>query len=224
MCASVAYWCGFKIRGSGKWPNIEKFINAFEEMPSYMASKSDYYTHVMDIPPQYGPPFPSNKHREMGAVIDGKDGAWMLPLPPFDEMNDVEPVIASIDPGEISAKHEAAYKLQKNHYNVAKFSLRATGKAGRKQFSAPLADPYAEPDLKYIDKMETCLQTLCNSLLGDYTEVSIPDTLIESSEKEKKSLSSALAYLRDRIGVPRDMSYPAARQLRAHINWLIKNM
>ena len=30
-----------------------------------------------------------------------------------------------------------------------------------------------------------------------------------------------LGYLRDRISAPRDMCYPAARQLRAYLNWLI---
>ena len=59
MCASVAYWSGLKLRGSGKWPAIERWMDAFETMPSYMATKSDYYTHVMDIPPQYGPGYRS---------------------------------------------------------------------------------------------------------------------------------------------------------------------
>ena len=36
-----------------------------------------------------------------------------------------------------------------------------------------------------------------------------------------KSLVACLAYLRDRIGVPRDMSQPAAMMLRAHLNWAI---
>ena len=36
-----------------------------------------------------------------------------------------------------------------------------------------------------------------------------------------RQLDSCLAYLRDRVGVPRDMGPAAARSLRAHLNWAI---
>ena len=34
----------------------------------------------------------------------------------------------------------------------------------------------------------------------------------------------AAAYMRDRVGVPRDLPLPAARQFRAHLNWLIDSL
>lgn len=68
MCASVAYWSGKQIRGS-RWPAIERWMVAFEAMPSYMATKSDYYTHVMDIPPQYGPGYSLSGSEKFAGVI-----------------------------------------------------------------------------------------------------------------------------------------------------------
>ena len=35
--------------GNGKWKGIERWLAAFEERPTYMATKSDYYTHVRSL-------------------------------------------------------------------------------------------------------------------------------------------------------------------------------
>jgi glutathione S-transferase len=52
------------------------------------------------------------------------------------------------------------------------------------------------------------------------------DNIQESAEalkpnvfKDAAAVATSLRWTRDRICVPRDMSYPAARQLRAHLNW-----
>ena len=68
MCASVAYWSGRQIRGD-RWPAIERWMAAFEAMPSYMATKSDYYTHITDIPPQYGPGYSLSGSEQFAGVI-----------------------------------------------------------------------------------------------------------------------------------------------------------
>lgn len=136
MCASVPYWSGFKVRGHGRWPNIERWMDAFEALPSYMATKSDYYTHVMDIPPQYGPGYAVSGSEKLSRSIDGEgegEGHWELPLPPFSAA-DVEPVSPSIDPGEVAAREEAAYSLLANYEAVVKFALRGAGSPGAKRF------------------------------------------------------------------------------------------
>lgn len=66
-------------------------------------------------------------------MILGRDNYWKLPLPPFSP-DDVEPVSPAIDPGEEAARHEAAYKLVKNHENIVKFALRGAGEPGKKRF------------------------------------------------------------------------------------------
>ena len=55
MLASCAYWKGLNLRDP-KWnlKGINAWLEAFEKREPYLAFKSDYYTHVKDIPPQYG--------------------------------------------------------------------------------------------------------------------------------------------------------------------------
>lgn len=222
MVASVAYWSGFKVRDNKRWPALDRWLSAFEERPSYMATKSDYYTHVMDIPPQYGPGYSVPGSESFARSITGAGGSWALPLPPF-RPDDLEPVSAAVDPGEEAARQEAAYKLARNHENIVKFALRGAGSKGAKQFQAPLADPYATPALEHSDDMDVCLRYTVQGLLEGYTNV--PPLALsgkrDESASQRRALQSCIAYLRDRVGVPRDMSYPAARQLRAHLNWVI---
>eukprot|EP00882_Tetradesmus_deserticola_P012311 GHRQ01013047.1.p1 GENE.GHRQ01013047.1~~GHRQ01013047.1.p1 ORF type:complete len:320 (+),score=109.31 GHRQ01013047.1:150-1109(+) len=44
--ASLAYYKGFVMRGSGKFPALEAWFDAMESRPTYLGTKSDHYTHV----------------------------------------------------------------------------------------------------------------------------------------------------------------------------------
>jgi len=223
MCASVAFWSAMKIRGNKRWSAIDRWMTAFEERPSYMATKSDYYTHVQDIPPQYGNGYFASKP-EVEAItseILGNGDYWKLPLPPLSTV-EIEPVSSFLDPGDEVSRLEAAWKLVSNRENIAKFALRGAGTPGRKQFQAPLADPYAVPALEYLDDMDALLRLLCLTLIeGNESVAEVVKQDKAENEETRQKLAVSLQYLRDRVGVPRDMRYPAARQLRAHINWII---
>ena len=78
MAASCARWKGLDIRSGewrGRYPGINAWFDAFEKRECYLAFKSDYYTHVMDIPPQYGPGYDGGfeeERRIMSAMVLGK--------------------------------------------------------------------------------------------------------------------------------------------------------
>ena len=48
--------------------------------------------------------------------------------------------------------------------------------------------------------------------------------LLLSERFPRTEVAACLVYLRDRVGVPRDMTVHGARQLRAHINWLLDHI
>ena len=55
MTASIPYYKGEALRGDrGRYPALNAWFDAMEAWPVYLGTKSDYYTHVHDLPPQLG--------------------------------------------------------------------------------------------------------------------------------------------------------------------------
>lgn len=258
MLASCAFWKGLNLRDP-KWnlAGLNAWLDAFEKREPYLAFKSDYYTHVMDIPPQYGPGYDGGFEQDQRAFareILGRGTAWRLPLPHDETLQPLYrgpplPVCVlesmNIHP-EASGSYEAcdktamqqacrvmaAWKLAGNGENVAKFAARGGPKGAknpRKTFSAQLADPYAEPDPEAQPTVDAALRVIC-AALKDVDSSPWPSFV--HSEQLKAAVPAdrvagvvaSLAYLRDRVGVPRDLPLAAARYLRAYLNWGIDTL
>ena len=190
-----------------------------------------------------GPGFSNDASVPFAKAIDGKGAGaqqWTLPLPPltadsvpepyFIGSEDAEGSSISLPVDEVAARLEAAFELSGNHAAVCRFALRGAGKNGFKRFQAPLADPYATPNEDLVPEMDLVLRAVATLLVdgdgsgdaaGDATAAAAIEDLRRAvaAESAKAAVKVSLAYLRDRVGVPRDMSYPAARQFRAHLNW-----
>ena len=83
---------------------------------------------------------------------------------------------------------------------------------------ARLADPYAKPATgETLTHVDAALRVVAELLLADCATDASCD-LGSLDESARADVRESLAYLRDRVGVPRDMSYPAARCLRATLN------
>lgn len=287
MLASVAYWKGINLRDSSKWGSrfsaVQRWFDALERHEYYLAFKSDYYTHVKDIPPQYGPGYDGVSFMEdiskFQANILGRDGqSWTLPLQHDDELQPLyrgPPLplcvlaAAGIAPDDnskysddfgdgsylnadprrvaIACRQMAAWKLVGNGPNVSKFSSRGGPKGAknpRKTFGAELADPYAESDISIVDTVDAVLRVTAMALQDidddDGTSADqlrgLPDStkyrpLLEAamgtesgSAVVKDGVIKSLEYLRDRVGVPRDLPLASARYLRAYLNWTIDRL
>lgn len=256
MLASCAYWKGLDLRDpKWKFKGLNRWLEAFEKRECYLAFKSDYYTHVMDIPPQYGPGYTggfSEDQKKFSQSISGRNGSWSLPLPHDDPLQplyngpplphcvleasgllpDEDGSYLSCDEELMSkaSRHMAAWKLAGNGPNVARFAARG-GPAGaknmRKTFGAELADPYADPDSTIQPIVDQVLRLVCCALLADSSP---PDQAVSTTLKESvppnqiKDVVACLAYVRNRVGVPRDLPLAAGRYLRAYLNWAIETL
>lgn len=234
IAASMIYFKGFPIRVADgtqtDFPGVNKWFDAMEKLPSYRLTKSDYYTHAFDLPPQLGgcvsepAGAPYAKALDGQRTLDGKQGSWDLPLRPHND--GVEPDWPWVG-DEATARREAVERLSFNHGAIVKFASRGAGRKGIPPVSAPLADPNASSNDAVQAAVSSVLQIVCSALLEgtekhEATMIEIAGVLDNQGGKEfSDGVVASLAYLRDRIGVPRDMTLPAARQLRAYINWAI---
>lgn len=269
MLASCAYWKGMDLRNPTDYPKLNAlrtWMEALEKHEYYLAFKSDYYTHVKDIPPQYGPGSPgvsrSNKIKSNAANIEGRGTAWKLPLDDDEALQplfqgiplplcvlqaagiDADPDGSYISAGPTMAMKEAclvmaAWKLCGNGPAVAGFASRG-GPGGaknvRKTFGAELADPYAKPDDSMVEAVDAVLRLVVETMIGSGSGSGSGTTsgeanalpgqanavaLVQAAGSKAAGVATSLSYLRDRIGVPRDLPLASARYLRAYLNWAI---
>lgn len=128
-----------------------------------------------------------------------------------------------------AAQREAADCVIANGEALGKFCLRALGERGP-GFGSMLADPGNTPDARFEQQMDCALRHVVGLLLSSEQAHGRENSFqggrcgVCVSELPVETVCAGLAYLRERISVPRDMSYPAARQLRAHLTAVIREL
>eukprot|EP00210_Caulerpa_lentillifera_P003523 g3362.t1 len=160
MDASLAYYKGYEMRKTH--PKLEKWFEGMETRPTYIASRTDYYTHAHALPPQLGGCQMTNEGVPFAKRIDGlSNGAWKLPLEPLSSKS-FEPY----SPGEYPAKdtYYAAKQLISNHNAVVRFALRGCGSEGSRPVMAPLSDPTAVPGMDAFQGTDAALRYYHHSL------------------------------------------------------------
>jgi glutathione S-transferase len=236
MAASLLYYKGFVMRvapgQATDYPAVNRWFDAMETLESYQLTKSDYYTHCWDLPPQLGGCVAEPAGDIYRRTIDGERlpddsrGSWELPLEPHN--GGVEPDWTWAG-DEAWARREAVERLSANYNAIVRFAARGAGRKGMPPVSAPLADPNAVPSEAVIGSVDAILRIVCMALL-DGTEqhsaalMQTANIIHQGGKELQNGVVDSLAYLRDRVGVPRDMKLPAARQLRAYLNWAIEKV
>lgn len=224
IVASAFFYKAMDVRAD--FPGIDRWLRAFEELPWYRATRGDYYSLCMALEPAYGEPQPS-------PMNNSSRTDWRKLLPenyrlPFALRRDVELTAAEASSILRRPFVEAAWKLVQNHDEVARYCCRAVGgEAGAFAARAPTRSRLADPKAAIVEGLLEPLDALlCSVAQMLFDEAPVEDLQSQMQkrvqvygipENLRPRLASCLAYLRDRIGVPRDLPLPAAKMLRAYM-------
>ncbi|GJP51372.1 hypothetical protein CLOM_g10527 [Closterium sp. NIES-68] len=232
--ASIPFWKGLTVRGNPRWPALSLWFDAMDSRPTYLAMKSDDFTITHTLEPQIGPVVLADAGAAHRDYIEGRDGsgAWDLPLQP-------EVTAWGEDDGTggagREAQREAVESIILNHELLVSFCLRALRDKSFPRQQAmliggrPRLQPPSDAELEAARErlapgVSEALRHVAHALL-EGTETlgaAVPAGVLGSLSGEEEEVAVCVAYLRDRVGVPRDLTYPAARQLRAHLQWMVR--
>jgi len=192
--ASLLYAKGLDVREKPRWAAVDRWFEAMESRPCYRGTQSDFFNLVHFLPPQAGWFALENDPEEFMAAIDGTDGSWRLPLPPSRFERSLFSEVGAL---------EAALKTVANHSRLLGFSQRG---------ATERHDTGVDASLRIATSL--LLGTPSSSLL-------LPGSKL-GGVGEREASARACRYVRDRIGVPRDMRLGAARHFRAALNEVIE--
>ena len=214
MAASLPYFKGFTVRDV-RFPALLRWFEAMDARTNtYAGLKSDYYTHCMDLPPQIGRCFTSAAAAPFKAEIDG--------FVPSSLRRHVHEPMLPADEGV--ARRDAARRAVHNHVKLVRFAARgatiATQGRGMRAVAAPLADPKVQliDDQAFIAAVDAALRCVIMDMLQQSKEM--PRMPVD--QDTAVGVAQSLKYLRERIGVPRDMSVHASQQMRQAIDQYLR--
>eukprot|EP00747_Dinoflagellata_sp_TGD_P180593 gnl/TRDRNA2_/TRDRNA2_33287_c0_seq1.p1 gnl/TRDRNA2_/TRDRNA2_33287_c0~~gnl/TRDRNA2_/TRDRNA2_33287_c0_seq1.p1 ORF type:complete len:415 (+),score=46.38 gnl/TRDRNA2_/TRDRNA2_33287_c0_seq1:1-1245(+) len=203
--ASLLYARGFVVRDDARWPSLSRWLNTLDTWPVYIATKADMYNHAKGWLPVCVP-------------LEAPRTVGLFGEPRY--LEEAEGVRAECDGTDASwdyihcverpASIEAGARLVLNRAKVVEFALRETTNSNSKRlFSA------VENSLRRVASRLVC------DALGFRAD---SEADIDIDEDDTSDTISALAWLRDRVGVPRDMRSDAAQALRQALNWQISSL